>query len=48
MDPGSVEKAAATLLDAYATGTPIAPLTKDHPDMSVADAYAVQLAQVEA
>lgn len=48
MDPGSVEKAAAALLDAYATGTPVSPLTKDHPDMSVADAYAVQLAQVEA
>ncbi|HEY8481818.1 MAG TPA: 2-keto-4-pentenoate hydratase [Spirillospora sp.] len=48
MDPGSVEKAAAALLDAYATGTPIPPLTANHPDMSVADAYAVQLAQVEA
>ncbi|TDD40520.1 2-keto-4-pentenoate hydratase [Actinomadura sp. KC06] len=48
MDPGSVEKAAAALLDAYATRTPIAPLTAGHPDMTVADAYAVQLAQVEA
>ena len=27
MDPGSVEKAAAALLDAYATRTPVAPLT---------------------
>ncbi|WP_165975349.1 hypothetical protein [Actinomadura rubrisoli] len=27
MDPGSVEKAASALLDAYASGTPITPLT---------------------
>ena len=48
MDPGSVEKAAATLLEAYATGTPVPPLTAGRPDMTVADAYAVQLAQVRA
>lgn len=48
MDPGSVEKAAAALLDAYATRTPVAPLTAGHPDMTVADAYAVQRAQAEA
>ncbi|GGV35548.1 2-keto-4-pentenoate hydratase [Actinomadura cremea] len=46
MDPGSVEKAAGALLDAYATGTPISPLTTDYPDMSIADAYAVQAVQV--
>ncbi|WP_262402250.1 2-keto-4-pentenoate hydratase [Actinomadura sp. CNU-125] len=46
MDPGSVEKAAGALLNAYATGTPISPLTNDHPDMSIADAYAVQAVQV--
>ncbi|RSN66942.1 2-keto-4-pentenoate hydratase [Actinomadura sp. WAC 06369] len=47
MDPGSVEKAAGALLDAYATGTPISPLTTDYPDMSIADAYAVQAVQVK-
>ncbi|MFD0687266.1 2-keto-4-pentenoate hydratase [Actinomadura fibrosa] len=48
MDPGSVEKAAAALLDAYATGAPIAPLTEEHPGLTVPDAYAIQLAQVAA
>lgn len=46
MDTGSVERAAAALLDAYATGTPIPPLTATYPGLSVADAYAIQLAQV--
>ncbi|MCF6469439.1 2-keto-4-pentenoate hydratase [Nonomuraea sp. MG754425] len=46
MDAGSVETAAADLLSAYATGIPIPPLTTTHADLSVTDAYAVQLAQV--
>src|SRR5262245_18688340 len=45
MDPGSLEKAAAALLEAYA-GTPIEPPTKTYPEMTVADAYDVQRAQV--
>ena len=48
MDADSVEKAASALLGAYASRTPLPPLTVSHPDMSVSDAYAVQLAQVEA
>ncbi|WP_067461391.1 2-keto-4-pentenoate hydratase [Actinomadura macra] len=48
MDADSVEKAAGTLLDAYASGTPLPPLTASYPDMSVADAYAIQFAQVSA
>lgn len=47
MDASSVEKAAAALLDAYATRTAIAPLTVTYPDITLADAYAVQLAQVD-
>ncbi|GAA1262174.1 fumarylacetoacetate hydrolase family protein [Sphaerisporangium rubeum] len=47
MDASSVEKAAAALLDAYATRTAIAPLTVTHPGITLADAYAVQLAQVD-
>lgn len=46
--PEWVEKAAGALLDAYATGVPIPPLTASHPDMSVDDAYAVQRAQADA
>ncbi|MED7931125.1 2-keto-4-pentenoate hydratase [Nonomuraea sp. LP-02] len=46
MDTGSVEKAAAALLDAYATGTPIPPLTTTYPGLSIIDAYTIQLAQV--
>jgi 2-keto-4-pentenoate hydratase len=41
MDPGSVDKAAAALPEAYATGTPIPPLTAGRPEMSADDAYAV-------
>jgi 2-keto-4-pentenoate hydratase len=48
MDADSVEKAARTLLDAYASRTPVPPLTATHPAMSVDDAYAIQLAQVSA
>lgn len=48
MDAESVEKAASALLGAYASRTPLPPLTASHPDMPVSDAYAVQLAQVAA
>jgi 2-keto-4-pentenoate hydratase len=48
MDGHSVEKAASALLCAYVSRTPIPPLTDDHPDLSVADAYAIQVAQVAA
>jgi len=48
MNADSVALAAATLLDAYASRVPVAPLTATYPDMSVKDAYAIQLAQVSA
>ena len=48
MDADLVEKAAAALLGAYASRTPLPPLTDSHPDLSVADAYAIQVAQVAA
>jgi 2-keto-4-pentenoate hydratase len=48
MDADSVEKAAGTLLDAYASRTPVPPLTATYPAISVDDAYAIQLAQVSA
>jgi 2-keto-4-pentenoate hydratase len=48
MDADSVEKAAAALLGAYSSGTPLPPLTDSNPDMSVADAYGIQVAQVAA
>jgi 2-keto-4-pentenoate hydratase len=48
MDSSFVEEAAAALRNAYATGTPIPPLTTTYSDLSVADAYAIQLAQVRA
>ncbi|MEV1247721.1 2-keto-4-pentenoate hydratase [Nonomuraea sp. NPDC050022] len=48
MEPGSVEKAAADLLAAYRTGDPIQPLTTTYPELSVADAYAVQRHQIDA
>jgi 2-keto-4-pentenoate hydratase len=46
VDAHSIEKAAGTLAGAYTTRTPLPPLTASHPDLSVGDAYAVQLAQV--
>ena len=46
MEEESIAKAAETLLGAYASRLPVAPLTAVHPDLSAADAYAVQLAQV--
>jgi 2-keto-4-pentenoate hydratase len=48
MDADSVAKAASALLDAYATRTPLPPLTASHSDLSVDEAYAIQLAQVGA
>jgi 2-keto-4-pentenoate hydratase len=48
MDADLVEKAAAALLGAYASRTPLPPLTDSHPDLLVADAYAIQVAQVAA
>ncbi|MFF5264705.1 2-keto-4-pentenoate hydratase [Actinomadura viridis] len=48
LDTASVAKAATALLDASDSGIPIPPLTATHPDLSVADAYAVQLRQVAA
>ena len=48
MDTASVQEAADVLLGAYASGIPVPPLTASRPDLSVTDAYAIQLAQVEA
>ena len=47
MDADSVEKAASTLLGAYASRTPVPPLTATY-EISVDDAYAIQLAQTTA
>lgn len=41
-----MDKAAAALLGAYDSRTPLPPLTAAQPDLSVSDAYAIQLAQV--
>jgi 2-keto-4-pentenoate hydratase len=41
-------EAARLLLDAYATGVPIAPLTARYPGLGIGGAYAIQLAQVAA
>lgn len=40
------DQMAANLLDAYRTGKPIAPLTDRYPELTTADAYAIQQAQV--
>jgi 2-keto-4-pentenoate hydratase len=48
MDADWVEKAAGTLLDAYASRTPVPPLTATYAAISVDDAYAIQRAQVSA
>jgi 2-keto-4-pentenoate hydratase len=48
MDADSVEKAAAALLGAYASRTPLPPLTATYGEISVDDAYAIQLAQTSA
>ncbi|GAW51863.1 MULTISPECIES: 2-keto-4-pentenoate hydratase [unclassified Nocardioides] len=47
MDDSTRVEAARLLLDAYATGRPIAPLTSTYESMSLEDAYAIQLLQVE-
>jgi 2-keto-4-pentenoate hydratase len=41
-------EAASLLLDAYATGVPVAPLTRRLPGLGIDDAYVIQLAQVAA
>ncbi len=48
MDPNDRAAAASALLTAYATREPIAPLTATYDAMTLDDAYAVQLAQIEA
>ena len=45
MDADSVAKAAGVLLAAYASRIPVSPLTATYTEMSVDDAYAIQLAQ---
>ncbi len=47
MDAGTRTEAARQLLDAYKTGQPIAPLTSTHHGLSLEDAYAIQLLQIE-
>lgn len=47
MDPMTRAAAARQLLDAYGTGKPIPPLTSTYENMTVEDAYAVQLLQIE-
>lgn len=47
MDPEAVDKAAASLRDAYASRVPIRPLTEAEPGLTLADAYAIQRTQVE-
>lgn len=44
----AVDQSARLLLEAYRTRQPIAPLTATFPDLTIADAYRIQLAQVEA
>lgn len=47
-EPSQVQQEAAqSLLTAYETHTPIEPLTADHPELTVEDAYAIQLEQVK-
>jgi 2-keto-4-pentenoate hydratase len=47
MDRPTRGEAARLLLDAYATGKPIAPLTSTYEVMTLDDAYAVQLLQID-
>jgi 2-keto-4-pentenoate hydratase len=47
MDQPTRGEAARLLLDAYATGKPIAPLTSTYEVMTLEDAYAVQLLQID-
>lgn len=47
MDQATREQAARLLLEAYETGKPIAPLTSTYDEMTIEDAYAIQLLQIE-
>lgn len=47
MDQSTRAEAARMLLDCYATGKPIAALTATYADMTLEDAYAIQLLQIE-
>ncbi|HEY1705714.1 MAG TPA: 2-keto-4-pentenoate hydratase [Trebonia sp.] len=48
MDADSVDQVASVLLGAYDSRTPVSPLTAAYPDLSVDDAYAIQIAQTSA
>lgn len=48
MDPHIRAEAAQRLLEAYRTGTPLAPLSESYEGMTVEDAYSIQLLQIEA
>lgn len=47
MDHNTRADAARSLLDAYVSGTPIRPLTSTYDDITLEDAYAIQMLQVE-
>jgi 2-keto-4-pentenoate hydratase len=46
LDRATIAQLADELLEAERTRVPVAPLTERHPDLSIADAYAVQLALI--
>jgi 2-keto-4-pentenoate hydratase len=48
MNDSRIASCVKTLLGAYNTGTPVPPLTQAHPNLGLEEAYAIQLAQVEA
>ncbi|MGW5237414.1 2-keto-4-pentenoate hydratase [Monashia sp. NPDC004114] len=47
MDDAARSRAASELLAAYETREPIAPLTTTYPEMTLEDAYAIQLLQID-
>ena len=47
MDQNTRVEAARALLDAYSSGKPIPPLTATYDDITLEDAYAIQLLQIE-
>jgi len=47
MHPEDRAAAAASLLDAYTHGHPVEPLSQKYSDLTLDDAYAVQLLQVD-
>jgi 2-keto-4-pentenoate hydratase len=47
MDHTTRVEAARMLLEAYDTGKPIAPLTATYDDMTLEDAYTIQLLQID-